>query len=73
MYKITNPSRKNFTDLNYHKFSHDFRDMIDPMCKSGKDVETALSRRKLLNTLLYGHLDFINDKNQNILKQKLNI
>ena len=86
--------RLNFTHLNYHKFSHSFRDIVDPMCKCCKEAETITPyllrcnlhtfyrtellndtysidssiknypQEKLLNILLYGSLDFNNDKNQ---------
>ena len=99
--KLLNRLRLNFIHLNYHKFSHGFRDMIDPMYKCCKEVETTLHyllrcnlytfyrtellndiyaidwsiknypEGKLSNTLLYGPLDFNNDKNQNILKQTI--
>ena len=30
----------NFSHLNEHKFRHDFRDTVDPMCKWGLEIET---------------------------------
>lgn len=99
--KLLTRLRLNFAHLNYHNFSHGFRDMIDPMSKCGKEAETTLHyllrcnlytfyraellndvyvfhssiknypEGKLLNTLLYGSLEFNNYKNQNILKQAI--
>ena len=40
--KLLTRLRLNFTHLNEHKFRHGFRDMIDPMCKCGKEPETTL-------------------------------
>ena len=39
--KLLTRLRLNFTHLNEHKFRHGFRDMIDPMCKCGKEPETT--------------------------------
>ena len=34
--------RLNFSHLSEHKFRHDFRDTVDPMCKCGLETETTL-------------------------------
>ena len=31
-----------FSHLSEHKFRHDFRDTVDPMCKCGLETETTL-------------------------------
>ena len=97
--KLLTRLRLNFTHLNYLKFRHDFREIMGPMFKCGKESEPTLHylfrcnlllliellndiyaidssiknypEEKLLNTLLYGSLDFKNDKNQSILKQTI--
>ena len=40
--KLLNRLRLHFSHLNEHKFRHDFRDTIDPMCSCGLEAETTL-------------------------------
>ena len=40
--KLLTRPRLKFSHLNEHKFRHDFRDTVDPMCKFGLELETAL-------------------------------
>ena len=40
--KLLNRLRLHFSHLNEHKFRHNFRDTIDPMCSCGLEPETAL-------------------------------
>ena len=45
-----------------HKFSHGFRDTVDPMCKFGLETETALHvllSCRLYSTITTEHLDDI--------------
>ena len=50
--KLLTRLRLNFSHLNEHKFRHNFKDTINPMCSSGFEPETAdhyLLRCKLLH------------------------
>ena len=50
--KLLTRLKLNFTHLNYDKFSHAFRDMIDPMYKCGKEAEAILSSLSLTSQFL---------------------
>ena len=59
--KLLNRLRLHFSHLNEHKFRHNFRDTIDPMCSCGIEPETAL--HYLLDCNLYSDLrtELLND------------
>ena len=40
--KLLARPRLNFSHLNEHKFRHNFKDTVDPMCKCGLETETTL-------------------------------
>ena len=50
--KLLNRLRLHFSHLNEHKFRHNFRDTIDPMCSCGLEPETALHYLLRCNLLL---------------------
>ena len=39
--KLLTRLRLNFSHLNEHKFRHNFRDTVNPMCSSGAGIETT--------------------------------
>ena len=41
-FKLLLRPRLIFSHLSEHKFRHDFRDIVDPMCKCGLETETTL-------------------------------
>ena len=52
----------NFSHLNEHKFSHGFKDTVDPMCKCGLETETTphfLLRCRLYSPIRTELLDHI--------------
>ena len=49
--KLLNRLRLHFSDLNEHKFRHNFRTTVDPMCSCGIEPETTL--HYLLHCNLY--------------------
>ena len=51
----------NFTTLNEHKFRHGFRDMIDPMCKCGREPETTLHYLLCCNIHSSHRAELLND------------
>ena len=54
--------RLNFSHLNEYKFRHDFKDTVDPLCKYGLEIETALHfllRCRLYSTIRTELLDDI--------------
>ena len=59
--RSTNPSHITFNRLNEHKFRHNFRATIDPMCSCGLEPETTL--HYLLRCNLYSDLrtELLND------------
>ena len=61
--KLLSRLRLKFSHLNEHKFRHNFKDPLSPMCNCGSETETtdhfllrflffAINRQKLLNNLL---------------------
>ena len=62
--KLLSRLRLKFSHLNEHKFCHNFKDVLSPMCDCGSETETkdhffhlrcpffAINRQKLLNDLL---------------------
>ena len=61
--KLLSRLRLKFSHLNEHKFRHNFKDALSPMCDCGSETETAnyfflrcpffaINRQKLLNDLL---------------------
>ena len=61
--KLLSRLRLKFSHLNEHKFHHNFKDALSPMCDYGSETETtdhfflrcpffAINRQKLLNNLL---------------------
>ena len=59
--KLLTRLRLNFSHLNEHKFRHNFKDTINPMCNCGFEPETTdhyLLRCKLYTDL---RLDLLND------------
>ena len=59
--KLLTRLRLNFSHLNEHKFRHNFKDTINPMCSCGFEPETTdhyLLRCKLYTNL---RLDLLND------------
>ena len=59
--KLLNRLRLNFIHLNYHRFSHGFRDMIDPMYKCCKEVETTLHYLLRCNLHTFYRTELLND------------
>ena len=59
--KLLTCLRLNFTHLNEHKFRHGFRDMIDPMCKCGKEPETKLHYLLRCNIHSSHRIELLND------------
>ena len=59
--KLVTRLRLNFSHLNEHKFQHDFKETINPMCSCGFELETT--DQYLLRCKLYAdlRLDFINN------------
>ena len=60
-FKLLTRLRLNFSHLNEHKFRHNFKDTINPMCSCGFEPETTdhyLLRCKLYTDL---RLDLLND------------
>ena len=59
--KLLNRLRLHFSDLNEHKFRHNFRATLDPMCSCGIEPETTL--HYLLHCNLYSDLrtELLND------------
>ena len=59
--KLLNRLRLHFSHLNEHKFQHNFRATIDPMCRCGLEPETTL--HYLLRCNLYSDLrtELLND------------
>ena len=60
--KLLTCLRLNFSHLNEHKFRHNFKDTINPMCSCGSDIESTMhfllrcqnyssSRLELLNSI----------------------
>ena len=61
--KLLSRLRLKFSHLNEHKFRHNFKDALSPMCDCGSETETtdhffqrcpffAINRQKILNDLL---------------------
>ena len=59
--KLLTRLRLNFSDLNEHKFQHNYKDTINPMCTCGFEAETT--DHYLLHYKLYTdlRLDLLND------------
>ena len=83
-FKLLTRLRLNFSHLNEHKFRHNFKDTINPMCSCGFEPETTdhyLLRCKLYtdlrldllsnNVLLFGSENFTLDANPNILRRTI--
>ena len=68
--------RAGLSKLNFHKFKHNFRDTINPMCLFAGIVElirpfiqiTDLSNDSLTEPLLYDDQDLSNGLNRNVLE-----
>ena len=74
--KLLTRLKLNFSHLNEHKFRHNFKDTINPMCSCGFEPETAdyyliFSEDQLLNVLLFGSENVTLDANANILRRTI--
>ena len=69
--KLLTHLRLNFNHLNEHKFKHNFRDTLNPMCSCGAGIETvdhyvlhcqnfALVRSSFLNRIFEINVEFKN-------------
>ena len=70
-HKLLTRLRLNFSHLNEHKFRHNFKDTINPMCSCSSDIKTTdhyLLRCKLYTDLRLDLLNNICTINQSLKK-----